>query len=778
MLIVAMLLTAITLSMYNYQKQELVNSLEDKILITEQSITHIAENQRQALIDSAKTIAEDWGLRRAIGLNDRETIISALDNHRMRARAEGAVFFGIDGSAIGSNIDISPDLLKTKELILKDENFSKYQILRIDGIYYQLVFSEVKAPKRIGWLFMTHQLNELTEAVMQASQLNNVKIVIIDASSIPQFVITSHELKIEKQDKFFDNTILNIPSGFKHVVIDNNEIISRYSLLQKGGQIYISVFGSTNDVITTLQKFLAHMALLFILISILTLFVTYIITKGITQPLQVLLSNTKKLEKSDFSAEIDINRTDEIGDLAIAFRNMQKAVFDREKKVKDSMQELNYQATHDSLTQLFNRREFENKLSGCMQELHTKNPLSRDVLCYLDLDQFKIVNDSCGHIAGDGLLKLIANVIQDGVRKSDFVARVGGDEFCILLYDCEMDKALEITNKVRDDIENIRYMWDKKIFRISASVGIAEIDDTHGSADEILNAADTACSVAKDLGRNRVHTYSATDTQLARKRTEMSCINQIHQALEEDRFILYRQNIIPLNENSNSKAHFEVLIRMIANDGKIINPFVFLPTVERYHLATKLDKWVVSHVFELLSENAHELSNIETYNINLSGQSLSNHNMADYIIDKLIETGTPAHKICFEITETAAVTDINNAKRFIEKLKQQGCLFALDDFGSGLSSFQYLKDLPVDFVKIDGAFVKNMVTNQIDMATVKSINEIAKATGKQTVAEFVETIEIVDALKEIGVDYAQGYYFDTPKPMNEPDFEAKQASNW
>ncbi len=428
---------------------------------------------------------------------------------------------------------------------------------------------------------------------------------------------------------------------------------------------------------------------------------------------------------------------------------------------------LSYQASHDSLTQLYNRREFERKLENCIAQQGNNDSPNNDILCYLDLDQFKIVNDSCGHIAGDELLRLIANTINEEVRRSDFIARVGGDEFCILLYKCNMDSALEICNKIRDQIENIRYLWDERIFRISASIGLTEIDNHQISAHEVLNAADTACSVAKDLGRNRVHTFNTSDSQLARKRTEMSCINQIHLALEEDRFVLYRQDIVPLAYRDSSKNHYEVLIRMLSKSGQVISPYAFLPTAERYHLATQLDKWVVSNVFKHLTSDQVELDNLEICNINLSGQSFSNQNMADFIIDQLIKTAIPAHKICFEITETAAVTDINNAQQFILRLKEQGCLFALDDFGSGLSSFQYLKDLPVDFVKIDGAFVKNMDKDQIDMATVRSINDIAKTSGKQTVAEFVENEDIVNKLEEIGVDYAQGYHFSAPLPLIE-----------
>ncbi len=450
-----------------------------------------------------------------------------------------------------------------------------------------------------------------------------------------------------------------------------------------------------------------------------------------------------------------------------AFRgvdNGPKEVMELSNSLTELTNTLSYQASHDALTKLYNRREFKRRLRNCIVELNRKNG-GRDILCYLDLDQFKIVNDSCGHVAGDKLLNLVAAVIKEGVRKTDFVARVGGDEFCIILYQCDTDTALQVSNKIRHDIENLRYLWEGRTFHISASIGLTEINNESATAYDALNAADTACSIAKDLGRNRVYAYNSSDRQFEQKRSEMSCINQIQLALEQNRFALYRQDIVSINADVDELDHFEVLIRMISEDGEIISPYGFLPTAERYHLATQLDVWVVSNTFEFFANNPQEVENLEICNINLSGQSFSNQNMADYIIDRLLVSNVPGEKICFEITETAAVTDIKNAQKFIKTLKGHGCLFALDDFGSGLSSFQYLKDLPVDFVKIDGAFVKNMVTDKFDIATVRSINDIAKAGGKKTVAEFVETVDIVNELKEIGIDYAQGYYYGKPRPL-------------
>lgn len=453
-----------------------------------------------------------------------------------------------------------------------------------------------------------------------------------------------------------------------------------------------------------------------------------------------------------------------------------KEIIELSKSLSLLTTELSYQVSHDSLTDIPNRREFERKLNKRISDLKNEKNQGHDILCYLDLDKFKIINDACGHDAGDELLKIIAKLINNIVRKSDFIARLGSDEFCIILYKCNMDTAVDICTKVRDEIENIRYEWEERTFRTSVSIGILEINNPLLTAHDLLNITDTTCSVAKELGGNRIHIFSEIDTEFARKKMEMSFVNRIYSALEEDRFILYRQNIVPLT-GIDEGEHFEILIRLITKEGKLIGPSEFLPAVERYRLATQLDQWVVINTFKILSSDSYNLDELEICNINLSGQSFSNLHMADFIIENLIKENIPAHKICFEITETAAVTDISNAQKFITKLKSHGCLFALDDFGSGFSSFQYLKSLPVDFIKIDGAFIQNIATDNFDQTTVKSINEIAKAMGQQTVAEFVDSIEVVNMLNEIGIDYAQGYYFDKPVPLAKTYTSSKKASS-
>lgn len=434
-------------------------------------------------------------------------------------------------------------------------------------------------------------------------------------------------------------------------------------------------------------------------------------------------------------------------------------VLELSKNTQRLTNSLSYQASHDALTGLNNRREFNRVL---MRYSDVGDEPLTHVLCFVDLDHFKVVNDTCGHAAGDELLAQVARLIQTCVRSTDVVARLGGDEFAILLTSCDVSDGRVICNDIRKAIEDVRYQWDEKVYRISASIGLTLIDAGTSSIEDILNAADTACKMAKDSGRNRVHTFDVGDATLADKRHEMLWINQINNALEMKRIVLHRQSIVGLQHQNSSDTHYEILLRLKASDGQLIYPNQFLPLVERYHLGPRLDREVVSAAFDWLAAHPQELERLGTCAINLSGQSIASNDLLNFIIERLQQTGLPAEKICFEITETAAITDLENARQFIAGLKALGCRFALDDFGSGLSSFAYLKTLDVDVIKIDGMFVKDMMTDAVNLATVKSINEVARALGKQTIAEFVENEEIANELASIGVDFAQGYYFHKP----------------
>jgi diguanylate cyclase (GGDEF)-like protein len=384
-------------------------------------------------------------------------------------------------------------------------------------------------------------------------------------------------------------------------------------------------------------------------------------------------------------------------------------------------------------------------------------------VCYLDLDQFKIINDTCGHVAGDELLKRLGRVLAQQVRRQDTLARLGGDEFGVLLEHCSMHVAERVANALRRTIEDFRFAWEKQVFGIGVSIGVVPIQGLGQSVSSILSAADAACYAAKDRGRNRIHIYHEGDVELARRHGEMRWVNRIQTALEENRFELARQPIVSLSTTAGADTHYELLLRMRDEDGNIVLPEAFLPAAERYNLSVKLDRWVVREAFRLLTRDPDHLEQLFLCSINLSGVSLADEDFLIFVTTELASTGLPPGKVCFEITETAAIANLPGAMRFIEVLRRIGCRFALDDFGSGLSSFAYLKSLPVDFLKIDGVFVKDIAEDPIDRELVRSINEIGHVMGKRTIAEFVESQEILTALNEIGVDYAQGFELGKPE---------------
>lgn len=436
---------------------------------------------------------------------------------------------------------------------------------------------------------------------------------------------------------------------------------------------------------------------------------------------------------------------------------MDGAIFDITESHELS-EKLTYQATHDVLTGLVNRSEFEHRLNRILQTIYKHN--SEHALLYLDLDQFKIINDTCGHIAGDELLRQLGLLLSKEVRKRDTVARLGGDEFGVLMEHCSLKQAKRVANKLKKAIDQFRFLWEEKQFNIGVSIGLVIIDETAGDITDLLKKADVACYAAKEQGRNRIHVFKIDDKQLAKQYGEMQWVNLINRALEENTFFLAFQAVIPL-KNSKSKTkydRFELLIRMKLDD-KIILPGKFLPAAERYGLATKIDQWVITTAFVHFSKNKELLDATVEISINLSGQSISDDKFLEFVRKAFIEHKIPQDKICFEITETAAIANLAKANRFIDALKKGGCKFALDDFGSGLSSFAYLKTLHIDYLKIDGFFVKGIGEDPIDYAMVNSINEIGHEMGLKTIAEFVENKKILDKLKQIGVDYVQGYHF-------------------
>jgi diguanylate cyclase (GGDEF)-like protein/PAS domain S-box-containing protein len=435
-------------------------------------------------------------------------------------------------------------------------------------------------------------------------------------------------------------------------------------------------------------------------------------------------------------------------------------VFHDVSESRDLNRRLSYHASHDILTGLVNRAEFENRVERALKSAKARE--TSYALLYLDLDQFKIVNDSCGHSAGDALLGQLGTLLKSKIRWRDTLARLGGDEFGVLLESCSLDEAMNTAETLRMAIGEYKFVWEERTFRLGVSIGVVPITADNEDVAALLTAADSACAAAKEAGRNRIHSFQENDIDLMRRRREMQWAARINNALEENRFELFRQTILPLQAEEEG-AHYEILLRMRDENGGIISPGLFIEAAERYGITPSIDRWVIRSAFRWLVSEADERERLTLCSINLSGQSLGDEKFLPFVVDQFQMSGIDATKICFEITETAAIASYSQANRFINALKELGCMFALDDFGTGLSSFGYLKHFPVDFLKIDGSFVKEILHDPIDREMVRSINEIGHLTGKRTIAEFAENEEIITMLKGMGIDYAQGYGVSEPK---------------
>ncbi|HEX9627489.1 MAG TPA: EAL domain-containing protein [Acidiferrobacterales bacterium] len=423
--------------------------------------------------------------------------------------------------------------------------------------------------------------------------------------------------------------------------------------------------------------------------------------------------------------------------------------------------QLSYQASHDALTGLPNRREFERQLQAAVESAHD-DPRGHSML-YLDMDQFKVVNDTCGHRAGDELLREFAELLHGLVRDTDLVARLGGDEFGLLLKHCDLAQARQVAESVLKKIRAYRFIWGGRPLDVGASIGLVAIDGRSQDVSEVLAAADVACYAAKDAGRNRLHVYLHDDSALRQRHGEMQWVARLGQALAENRFRLHSQPIVSVQ--TGAVHHHEILIRLLDEQGRIVPPNEFIPAAERYNLMPQIDRWVLEHTLAALKARGSRDA-VVAIAINLSGQSLGDTEFLNTVIDILDASGVSPERMCFEITETAAIANLQRAARFISILSGMGCSFALDDFGSGLSSFAYLKNLKVDYLKIDGSFVKDIVTDAVDRAMVESIHHIGRALDIETIAEFVENPNVLNALRDIGVHYAQGYGIARPQPFD------------
>jgi diguanylate cyclase (GGDEF)-like protein len=543
--------------------------------------------------------------------------------------------------------------------------------------------------------------------------------------------------------------------------------------------------------ITPLLEEINHLEERLTLVLFLLLLIFVLLTGGmldwqVRRRLYQLSRAAKRLTAGDYEADLPYQSSDEIGELTSAFKSMRHALtayhrqlqgeIDNHRQTAEALEEekerVSFQATHDPLTGLINRREFERRLGEVLRQARMDD--SHHALLYMDLDQFKIVNDTCGHIAGDALLQQLRFSLLDRIRLNDSLARLGGDEFGVLLKHCNLDDALNVAESLRTAIQELHFVWEDKSFTVGVSIGAVGLDKHSGGIGSLLSAADSACYMAKERGRNRVQLYRRTDEDLVRQYGDMLWVTRITEALKHDKFELVCQPIVPISGCGSNQHHYEVLLRMREQNGDITPPGAFIPAAERYDMIALLDRWVIDHTFDYLQQwrQAKKLR----FSINLSGKSLGDKALLEHIEDRLRSGDMDGHEICFEITESSAIISLSSAHGFMESLKALGCYFSLDDFGRGMSSFSYLKTLPVDYLKIDGAFIRDIVVDPVDRAMVNAINEIAHTMQLQTIAEFVESQQVLDELKLLNIDYAQGFYICKPFPISE--LESNRAWEW
>ncbi len=529
---------------------------------------------------------------------------------------------------------------------------------------------------------------------------------------------------------------------------------------------YVAIELSRKATMERQKEVLRSAALLTIVALIATALLALRLGREITVPIMKLANAVDKIGKGYLDVRVKLGGNDD------EFRILEDGIngmVNKLHRAHDNLQEqilqatakLSYQASHDMLTGLINRREFEVRLERALFSAQHQD--REHALCYMDLDQFKIVNDSCGHVAGDELLRQLTLHLQQEVRERDTLARLGGDEFGLLLENCPQDKALELAETMRKTVENFRFGVGEKNFMVGVSIGIVMINHESDNVVSLLTSADAACYAAKDHGRNRIHLYQMQDSELAQRRGEMQWVNRIQQAIAENRLQLYFQQIKPLQKQEQG-LHVELLLRMIDESGQCILPMAFIPAAERYHLMPMLDRWVMESSFKLCETYiAPDGGELQTWAVNVSGASLCDDGFVQYLKTHLAANPALARTLCIEITETAAISNLGAANTFIKELKLLGCRFALDDFGSGLSSLNYLKNLNVDYLKIDGAFIKDMADDAIDLAMVEAINKIGHQMGLLTIAEFVDSERVLFKLKEIGVDFVQGNWIHKPE---------------
>jgi len=499
-----------------------------------------------------------------------------------------------------------------------------------------------------------------------------------------------------------------------------------------------------------------------------SLYLAWRIGRQITRPILALTHTVSRIGEGHLDERVAQTGQAELGSLQRGVNHMaahlQSMQDQMQEKIDQATARLVYQASHDALTGLINRREFEQRLERTL--LSALQQDREHALCYMDLDQFKVINDSCGHAAGDELLRQLALLLKGNLRERDTLARLGGDEFALLLENCSIPDALAVADTFRAEVQRFRFKWGDRIFNVGMSAGMVAINRDSGTAASLLSAADAACYVAKDRGRNQIHVYESSSHDLVRHRGEMQWVTRIQRALEEDRLRLSWQEIRRTDRVGEPPCHVELLLRMVGDDGSEILPMAFIPAAERYSIMPALDSWVIEETLRVCQRYLEAQREKHCmFAVNLSGASLKDPTFRSMLLERLQNNPAQGPHLCFEITETAAIGNLAVVNEFIEAMREFGCRFALDDFGSGLSSFTYLKNLKVDYLKIDGAFVRDITTNPIDRSMVEAIHRIGHQMGLKTVAEYVESAQTLAMLREIGVDFVQGNGVHCPEPL-------------
>ena len=603
---------------------------------------------------------------------------------------------------------------------------------------------------------------------------NHNQVLVLNGREIPKEIITKLKKDKIQELKMSNSIVFSSPIYRSLVEIDdfsgtyeNDKTIKKEDAQLEIGQVYVEL--SDLALQNLKQELITKMLLIGLFGLLLSALIAWRIGRNITKPIQEIAYAVNKVGEGIFAHNITENSSGELKTLQKGFNSMSaslKYAYDlMQDKINDATSMLRHQAQHDDLTGLINRREFEVRLDRSLKSVHESG--AQHVFCYMDLDQFKLVNDTCGHSAGDELLRQISVLLTNRMRDRDTLARLGGDEFGLLLENCSLADANQITNSLLKLVGDYRFIYEDKIFNIGVSIGLVVINASFENVSDIIHAADMACYSAKQAGRNQSFLFSAGDIEVKQRRSAVEAISDITDEIDDEQFMLYCQPIVPLSSGVPSQHHYEILIRKINLEGNIMLPTTFIPSAERYLLMPNIDRWVIKNTFAIyrqLLDISRDQCNY-MFSINLSGTSLGDKTLLGYIREQFVIYSIPPEAICFEITETAAIVNLKNTILLFTALRKLGCSFALDDFGSGMSSFMYLKNFEVDYLKIDGSFVKDMHTNKIDHAMVRSIHSVAEAMNIKTVAEFVENEAILKELKNIGVHYGQGLYLGAPLPI-------------